>query len=160
MGGGEGAGKIDKILSAIDKSDIQAQLIVICGRNKKLNMKLDKYKEKNRLPIVIFGFTEEVPEIMDLCDLVITKGGPGAVYEAIAKDLPMIITSWLPGQEEGNVELVLKEKLGKVEKDYHKIPALIKEMLARKNSIKFRENISQIKNPQAVYEIAKVILKI
>jgi 1,2-diacylglycerol 3-beta-galactosyltransferase len=105
MGGGEGAGNIYEIVSELNKSALDMQLIVICGRNEALKNKLTGMNL--RFPANIFGFTNEVPSIMDASDIIITKGGPGAIFEALAKELPMIITSWLPGQEEGNIKYVL-----------------------------------------------------
>jgi 1,2-diacylglycerol 3-beta-galactosyltransferase len=153
MGGGEGAGNIFEIASELNKSALNMQLIVICGRNEALKKKLEGMGL--RFPSKIFGFTDEVPAIMDASDIIITKGGPGAIFEALAKDLPMIITSWLPGQEEGNIKFVLAHKIGKVSKDPGKIVHMIEEI---KSDPIIRENIKKAKKPHAVFDIAKLIL--
>lgn len=153
MGGGEGAGNIYEIASELNKSSLDMQLIVICGRNMALQNKLNAMKL--RFPAIIYGFTDEVPSIMDASDMIITKGGPGAVFEALAKDLPMIITSWLPGQEEGNIRYVLAHRIGEICKDAHKIVPAIEQIRAN-TSIK--ENIKKAKKPLAVFDIAKLIL--
>jgi len=154
MGGGEGAGNIFEIASELNKSALNMQLIVICGRNEALKSKLESMEL--RFPSKIFGFTNEVPAIMDASDIIITKGGPGAIFEALAKDLPMIITSWLPGQEEGNIQFVLAHKIGKVSKDPDKIVHMIEEI---KSDPMIRENIKKAKKPHAVFDIAKLILE-
>jgi len=154
MGGGEGAGNIFEIASELNASSLDMQLIVICGRNEALKKKLESMKL--RFSAKIFGFTNEVPMVMDASDLIITKGGPGAVFEALAKDLPMIITSWLPGQEEGNVKYVLEHRIGRICKDPKQIVKMIDEL---KNDPQVRENINKVKKPHAVFDIVKVILE-
>jgi len=153
MGGGEGAGNIFEIASELNKSAINIQLIVICGRNEALKKKLEGMGL--RFPSKIFGFTNEVPSIMDASDIIITKGGPGAIFEALAKDLPMIITSWLPGQEEGNIKYVLEHQIGRVSKDPSKIVPLIEEI--RSDPV-IMANIKKVKKSHAVFDIANLIL--
>jgi 1,2-diacylglycerol 3-beta-galactosyltransferase len=92
---------------------------------------------------------------MDASDIIITKGGPGAIFEALAKGLPMIITSWLPGQEEGNIKYVLAHNIGKVSKDPGKIVSLIG---AIRSDVLIKENINKVKKPQAVFDMANLIL--
>ncbi len=154
MGGGEGAGNIYEIVSELNRSGLEMQLIVICGRNESLKNKLSAMKL--RFPANIIGFTNDVPMVMDASDIIITKGGPGAIFEALAKDLPMIITSWLPGQEEGNVKYVLAHGIGKVGTDPSKIVPLIEEI---RTDARIKENIKKVKKPQAVFDIAKLILE-
>ncbi|OGC23826.1 hypothetical protein A3J90_00940 [candidate division WOR-1 bacterium RIFOXYC2_FULL_37_10] len=156
MGGGEGAGGIDTIIDAINRSALNLQLIVITGRNKKLKSKLEKVAF--RMPVKIYGFTNEVPRIMAESDLIITKGGPGAVAESLAMNLPMIITSWLPGQEEGNVEFVQKNKLGYITKEPQKVVHQIKELQDPKIYKKIQLNIRRNKKPNAVFDIASNII--
>lgn len=43
-------------------------------------------------------------------DLLLTKAGPGTIAEAASLSLPVLLTSFLPGQEEGNVDFVVSEK--------------------------------------------------
>ena len=154
MGGGEGAGNIGEIVSELNKSTLEMQLIVICGRNETLKNKLNSMKM--RFPKNIIGFTNEVPSVMSASDIIITKGGPGAIFEALAKDLPMIITSWLPGQEEGNIKFVLSHDIGKVSVDPSKIVPMIEEIRADAHIM---GNIQKAKKPHAVFDIAELILE-
>ena len=40
-------------------------------------------------------------------DVLVSKAGPGTIAEAAAVGLPVMVTSHLPGQEAGNVDIVL-----------------------------------------------------
>ncbi len=158
MGGGEGGGNMMRIVKELDRARPDIQMIIIAGRNKSLQNKLERLSPKLSFPIKVYGFTNEVPEIMTASDLVITKAGPGSIAEALAKELPMVITSWLPGQEEGNVDHVVKNGLGVVNKDYRQMPLVIKQFMGTKLYKSVKANMKKANNPHAVFDIAKEIL--
>lgn len=159
MGGGEGAGKMEEIVKEINRAKLKVQLIVIAGRNKKLEIYLKRKIHKLGFPMRVYGFTDQVPEIMAESDLIITKAGPGTIAEALAMNLPLIITSWLPGQEEGNVEFVEREKVGKVCKNPKKIVEIIEEFMQPKTLEEMHRNISRVSRPHAALDIAHEIFR-
>jgi processive 1,2-diacylglycerol beta-glucosyltransferase len=68
-------------------------------------------KYKDRYPnkeIVVYGFTEDIPSLMETSDILISKPGGLTTSEAIAKQLPLMIPYMLPGQEEENAEFLVK----------------------------------------------------
>ncbi|MBU1026691.1 MAG: glycosyltransferase, partial [Candidatus Margulisbacteria bacterium] len=141
----------------LDNQKIKAQLVVIAGRNKSLEIRLKKSVNKFSLPIVVHGFTDKVHDIMAESDLIITKAGPGTIAEAMAMNLPIIITSWLPGQEEGNVEFVVRENVGRVSKDPKKVAAIVKELRETSEFEELKKNIKRVSRPKAAVEIAHEI---
>jgi len=52
------------------------------------------------------------PEYMVAADVLVSKAGPGTIAEAAAVGLPIMVTSHLPGQEAGNVDIVLNGGFG------------------------------------------------
>jgi 1,2-diacylglycerol 3-beta-galactosyltransferase len=54
-------------------------------------------------------------------DILVTKAGPGTIAEAAAVGLPVMVTSHLPGQEAGNVDIVLNGGFG----DFCAVPETI-----------------------------------
>jgi len=158
MGGGEGGGNLFETAAALNNSKIPAQLIIVTGRNEKVKSRLEKAAPKFRMPMKVYGFTNEVPELMSASDIIITKAGPGSIAEALAKELPIIITSWLPGQEEGNVEFVVKEGLGVVAKDYRKISKIVLSMSKPQTYNRFIKNIRRASDPKAGFKIARTII--
>jgi 1,2-diacylglycerol 3-beta-galactosyltransferase len=156
MGGGEGAGGMGEIIQEFERTGFKGQLIVIAGRNKKLETKLKN--QKYSFPLKVLGFTDKVPELMAESDLIITKAGPGTIAEALAMNLPIIITSWLPGQEEGNVEFVVRENVGRVSQDPRRVVELVREMRETAEFDELKKNIKRVSRPQAALEIAREIL--
>ena len=63
-------------------------------------------------PMLVLGFVDYMPELMRACDLMVTKAGPGAIAEALATGLPLVITGFLPGQETPNVDFVVESRIG------------------------------------------------
>ncbi len=160
MGGGEGAGKMDELIEELNQQKLKVQLIIIAGRNKNLEQRLRRDIKKYSFPMQVYGFTDKVHEIMAESDLIITKAGPGTIAEAMAMNLPIIITSWLPGQEEGNVEFVVRENVGRVSKDPEKVVEIVRELLYDTKSFdEMKKNIKRVSRPHAAVEIAHEIFR-
>lgn len=62
--------------------------------------------------VVPLGFITNMAEYMVAADVLISKAGPGTISEAAALSLPVMLTSFLPGQEEGNVDYVVEGGFG------------------------------------------------
>lgn len=62
--------------------------------------------------VIGLGFINNMAEYMVAADVLISKAGPGTISEAAAVSLPVMLTSFLPGQEEGNVDFVLEGGFG------------------------------------------------
>ena len=58
------------------------------------------------------GFVTRMAEYMVAADVLVSKAGPGTISEAAALSLPIMLTSYLPGQEEGNVDYVVENEFG------------------------------------------------
>jgi 1,2-diacylglycerol 3-beta-galactosyltransferase len=58
------------------------------------------------------GFVNNIAEYMVAADVLVSKAGPGTIAEAAALSLPIMLTSYLPGQEEGNVDYVVEAGFG------------------------------------------------
>ncbi len=110
VGGGDGMGPLAKTAQAIDESGLDLGMVIVCGRNEKLRAKLDAHVWDN--PTFIHGFTRALPEFMRAADVIITKAGPGTIAEALNANLPIILYSKIPGQEDGNVTFVVSEGAG------------------------------------------------
>lgn len=58
------------------------------------------------------GYTTQMASYMTASTILLTKAGPGTIAEAAALSLPVLLTSYLPGQEEGNVKFVTENQFG------------------------------------------------
>jgi len=110
VGGGEGMGPLAKTAQAIDACGLDVGLVIVCGRNERLKKTLEACRWEN--PTLIYGFTTSMPDFMRASDFIVTKAGPGTIAEALNAQLPIILYSKLPGQEDGNVSFVEEEGAG------------------------------------------------
>lgn len=103
-GGGEGTGGIARRAAAIVRRLPDVDVVVICGRNRRLRARLAR-RAGPRLRV--HGFVDNMADWLRAADIVVTKAGPGMIAEATCVGAPLVLVSHLPGQEDGNVELVV-----------------------------------------------------
>ena len=101
-GGGLGLGKSDNILRDLLEIEDDFQVVVVSGKNEKQRAKFEKIKENYSNNVVVLGYTNDVPELMNMCDFVITKPGGLTSTECLYMNKPMVIINPIPGQEEQN----------------------------------------------------------
>ncbi|HEV3153913.1 MAG TPA: glycosyltransferase [Candidatus Baltobacteraceae bacterium] len=114
MAGGEGGGKLMPTTMSLAKARLPMHLVVVCGRNETLRMKLEDFSVALPTPMTVLGFTDKIPELMRASDLLVTKAGPGTLAEANAAQLPVVVYDYVPGQERGNVDFVRGNGIGLV----------------------------------------------
>jgi 1,2-diacylglycerol 3-beta-galactosyltransferase len=110
VGGGEGMGPLYEIARALASKGGNLGLAVVAGRNTRLQAQLEATAWE--VPTFIYGFERRMPQMMQAASLLVTKAGPGTVTEALNAGLPMVLYSYLPGQEEGNVGYVVDQGVG------------------------------------------------
>lgn len=86
------------------------ELTILTGRNEELLKALTSAGFHHTPHVKLLGWTDQMPELLASHHLFIGKAGGAIVQEAIAARIPMVISHVVPGQEEGNIELV--EELG------------------------------------------------
>jgi UDP-N-acetylglucosamine:LPS N-acetylglucosamine transferase len=150
--GGYGSQAMLEIAERLDDSKLELQLIFICGRNEKLASALRV--GGTRLPRFVEGFTKDVNRYMHLADFFIGKPGPGSVSEALAMQLPVIVScnAWTLPQERYNAEWVLENEVGVVLRSFSEIVPAVGRMIEPANLARFRANAGGLKN-RAVFEI-------
>jgi len=174
----------DEMYIKLTESGVNATICVVCGRNDKLKTDLterdwdnvmtsrgirNRFKRRSRkqssnvidpnlkgeVEVIGLGYIDEMADYMVAADVLVTKAGPGTIAEAAAVGLPVMMTSFLPGQEAGNVEVVLDAGFG----EYCRRPERIGETVA--NWLKSEEvlfsmsrSASKAGHPNAAAEIA------
>src|SRR6202140_2602745 len=157
--GGFGTSKMLHILRQINRSSLQVQLILICGRNEKLADALRR--EPSRIPIHVEGFTTQIPYFMALSDFFIGKPGPGSISEALSKRLPVIIdcNAWTLPQERYNAQWVREKEVGIVVRSQRQVEGAVAELLKPGELAQFRARAGAVEN-RAIFEIPAIFEKI
>jgi 1,2-diacylglycerol 3-beta-galactosyltransferase len=166
VGGGDGIGRVAVIARAIGKQlgarGVPAgQLVVVCGRNRRLQTTLAS--EPWTIPVQVHGFVNNMSDWMSASDCIVTKAGPGTIAESLIRGLPILLSGYIPGQEEGNVPYVVDNHVGVFASE----PAAIASQVARwfgserAQLARMAENAKRLANPHStdniVTDLAKLI---
>ena len=157
--GGQGSRVMLEIVERLDRARLNVQLILLCGRNDALVSELRR--RRTRIPIIIEGFTTEVPYYMRLADFFIGKPGPGSISEALAMRLPAIVecNAWTLPQERYNTEYIREKQVGLILPNFRKIAPAVAELLNSEKLDRFRKNAAKLEN-RAVFEIPDMLEQI
>lgn len=137
------------------KIEDKMQIIAISGKNPKI---YEKFKEitKDKENVKVIEFTNKVPELMSISDVIITKPGGITSSEAIKSGVPILAINPIPGQEEENAEYLEKAGLAMWLKKDEKIEEKLEKILSDEN---IRENLKKYKNLNPAMEICKIIFE-
>lgn len=141
------------------KGKIKTVLKRIVRRKKGENS--EKKLKEGDVDVVGLGFITNMDEYMVAADVLVSKAGPGTIAEAAAVGLPIMITSFLPGQEAGNVDIVLDGGFG----DFRKKSKAIAEgvaswLLDNKKLDEMSKMSAAAGNPSAASDIVEDIGRI
>ncbi len=159
VGGGEGVGPLEAIARALaerlSRDGQPAQMAVICGRNRRLRRRL--LERAWPLPVHVLGFVEDMPGWMAAADVLVTKAGPGTIAEALICGLPLVLFSYIPGQEEGNVAYVTAHGVGVYLPEPEEVAAQVSHWLgsgrAQREAMAARARA--LGRPQATFQIVE-----
>ncbi len=112
-GGGEGYPRGDLFVWALLRSKLDVELCIVCGKDdmlkKQIRWMASRYPKKKT---IVFGFVDFMFDLMNIADVVVSKGGPATMMEALILNKPLIITQYIYGQERGNVEFLVYNRVG------------------------------------------------
>jgi len=158
--GGQGARKkMLDIDARLSESGLPIQLILICGKNERLQAELRA--QVRPMPRLIEGFTTNVPYYMQLADCFVGKPGPGSIAEALEMGLPVIVerNAWTLPQERYNAVWVREKEVGLVVKNFDHIVDAVQQLLEKETFAKFRCNAKKMRN-RAFFEIPEILSRI
>lgn len=102
MGGGLGMGSIRQSLVHLDTLDDVDSFTVVTGYNADLYDEIYQLRRELRHPVKLLGYTNRIAELMVAASLLVTKPGALTCTEAATVQVPMVLYSPIPGQEEAN----------------------------------------------------------
>ena len=164
FGGGEfGLGKTQtfKIFKSFVESNNNIQIVAISGKNVKMKenfehlvAELDKQKY-----VKILEYTDKVPELMSISDLVVTKPGGLTTTESLASGLPIVVINPIPGQEEENAEYLEKNKVAIWIRKNDNVEEILNDLFSnptKMREMKIRARLLSKKN--STKDICKILL--
>lgn len=96
------------------RDDLGLGIFFLAGRDRGLGRRVAALAARGRVPTVTLPFTDRMPDLLALADAMVTKAGGLTTYEALAREVPLIVEN-LGGpmpQEADTVEAVRQHGLG------------------------------------------------
>ncbi len=163
FGGGEfglGKNRTFDIFNSLIKSSKDRQIIAIAGKNEKMKTKFDEIVKTNHASgrVRVLSFTNQIPELMSISDLVVTKPGGMTTTESLASKLPMIIINPIPGQEEENAEFLESKGVGIWIKKDDNISKILNHLFSNPNTLNEMKNqTTLLGNPNSTKDICEIL---
>jgi processive 1,2-diacylglycerol beta-glucosyltransferase/1,2-diacylglycerol 3-beta-galactosyltransferase len=161
MGGADGIPKGEKILKRLLESDVNSNILMVCGWNSNLARKANFLKKQYQAEnLQVFGYVSFVYELLSISDLVITKCGASTFMEVLMCGKIPLINSYIWEQEKGNVDFICRNYLGRYEKRVNRIPSLVETILF--GSIEtnfFKSNIDKMGLVNGTPQVSEFILQ-
>lgn len=138
MSGSEGSGALEAYAEAI-LVNTDAELTIVCGHNRKLHDTLQKSLDvKYGKRAAVLGFVPDIEQEMLRSDLLIARGSPNTLLEAVTMGLPVAVFGPVPEQERGNARLMTDHNLGVVCESPADAPKVIRS-LTSDNAARLKE---------------------
>lgn len=164
FGGGEfglGKSKTLQVFESFVSSKENIQIIAISGRNEKMKLGFEEIVEKYDAKsfVKILGYTNQVPELMSISDLVVTKPGGLTTSESLASHLPMVIINPIPGQEEENAEFLENKGIAIWLKKSDDANIIIKDLLSNNEKMEqMKTNTAILSKPNSTKTICNILI--
>lgn len=137
------------------------EVTVVTGRLKNLHQTLEESEIIDGKQFQLLGWTDKIPELLTTHHLYVGKAGGAIVHEAMAAQCPILISHVVPGQEEGNIELIERHDIGRLAAHYPaSLAASVTEVFAHNATTwkRWKNNIKEISFPAASNNIAEFVL--
>jgi processive 1,2-diacylglycerol beta-glucosyltransferase len=116
------------------------------------------YNNKN---IKILGYTDIIPELMDISDFIITKPGGMTISEALVKELPIFLTFPIPGQEERNCHFLIENGVAVNIQPKDNIDHILTDILDNTSKMKnMKKTAKSLARPNSCHDTSMLLDKL
>lgn len=167
FGGGEfGLGKtrtvqiFDAFVKETNHNNIQ--IVAISGKNPKMKLAFEDVVNFNKAfnNVKIIEFSNEIPKLMTISNLVVTKPGGLTTSESLASHLPMVIINPIPGQEEENAEFLESKNIAVWIKKSDNPKSIIESLINDKEKLNvMKENTQILAKPNSTKDICHILFE-
>ncbi|GLV57741.1 galactosyldiacylglycerol synthase [Dictyobacter sp. S3.2.2.5] len=134
QGGGEGAARFGQAIEQLLDTNEKLQIILATGTNQALRTRFQQVKNVYPLP-----FTKDIATYMAAADVIMGKAGPNMLFESVTLGKPFIATTYIPGQEEANLEFIQQHQLGWVALTLEEQCTLLKKLSEQRDILQKME---------------------
>ncbi|MBI3616123.1 MAG: hypothetical protein HY211_06370 [Candidatus Omnitrophica bacterium] len=158
--GGAGTGPVRRLIHLLGQVREPIQLLAVAGKNDPLRRDLENLRPGFPHPMRVFGFIDNMQELMDVSDLILTKPGGLTCTEAMVKGLPLLLMEPIPGQERRNAHILKGLGAAVLADRLEEVPPLVEKFCLHPEQFQeIRSNAKQASRPDAAYQIAKLAVQ-
>jgi len=161
VAGGDGLYAGGKVLRSLVRLPSDYQVVVVCGREQKFFEKATVLKRKfsNKI-LAVFGFVDNMEELLVAADLVVGKAGPATIFESLVVGRPVILTYYIWEQEKGNCDFVVQNGFGKYQPKLDELADTVKKFFEDEQEYqRVLDNIKAYSIDIGATQIAKEIIE-
>ena len=159
MGGGLGMGGIRQAMASMDELQLPLQFVVLAGKNKELQEKLQEETKNLRHAVRVLGYTDRIPELMRAAAMLVTKPGALTVCEALVSETPLLLYEPIPGQEWENAVFLTQRGVALWAKNRQELKDGVTTLLTRPEQVeKLRKEAEALRRPAAAAAVATAAL--
>jgi processive 1,2-diacylglycerol beta-glucosyltransferase len=156
LSGGFGVGPVEKLYRGLLAVEVPLEILAVAGRNGAVKTQLEAIEVPARHRVKLFGFTNQIDELMAAADLVVSKPGGLTTSETLARGAAMVIVNPIPGQESRNSDYLLENgaaiKVNSLATLPHKITALVRN---RERLAQLQANARRLGRPRAAFAVVE-----
>ncbi|PYS93835.1 MAG: hypothetical protein DMF64_03465 [Acidobacteria bacterium] len=125
-----GGGNIPEIFRELIHGDLDVQAIFLAGKNEELRAEAEQLAAHAKFPVKVIGYSEQVEQLMQAANVMISKLGGLTTFEAFACRVPIIADATTPPmpQESGAAALIAKRGAGVLLKHARDIVPTVRRM--------------------------------
>jgi UDP-N-acetylglucosamine:LPS N-acetylglucosamine transferase len=126
-----GGGNIPQIFRELVRGELDVQAIFLAGKNEDLRAAAEMIALDAPFPIKVIGYSDEIEQLMNAANVMISKLGGLTTFEALACRVPIIadvITEPMP-QEKGTAKLIAQRGAGVMLKHAKDIVPVLRRMM-------------------------------
>ena len=151
-GGSLGTSALPKLLPTLIFLKSKVTFIINTGVDKFSYNLVEKYckiltklRKDDVVIIKNMGWIDNMAEVLGVSDIIFGKAGPNFLFDSIACQKPFVAITHIGGQEDGNIDLIKKKKLGWVREKNSELVNFLYQYLDNPKSFegKFKEEIQK-----------------
>ena len=159
-GGGNGGTHSLPYIKKIINSHLAIDFIYVAGKNQAAKEKVDRWiKEAHATNIKTVGFVNNVPELLQICDFVVSKPGGAQTTESLYFKKPVIMINCSGGQEVAKYKYFVKNGYGRRFRTAFMFHRYMKEIALHPQIIEeMRKNMEENNNNEAMGKLYKIAI--